>query len=456
MVELRSGRRVENEEILSASGARVDTSRGRTLERLEAPAPPAPPPPQIRELRNPAKVKMRSACAWFTAFVFDPTAGNDIYLWKSRFRCAPIVSLQWYQSQVAGTFGMRFCRFALCMSRHVCRVRGSHMGCALAAWYVEGVSGTNAFAKNPSCRRLTINGGRTAACKVPPSRRFHFLRQSKMGRFLQVFGVSPGFSGRCGAMAGDLRHRRRRPRLPEAARGPARPPSAEGRRRLGFHPSRAPLRSGGGGDPARAARRPRAGRSRIPRGSARGLAEMEESTMQDLHGDRVTSSKCIRCGAAIYSPCLWITNWLRLMAFSLIVIVRLVLGNNWFLCFYRIYIAPASFGLVPRDLPYPARTWAGAEGDLQLDRPFGIDRGSVEPEESGCHRLQLGAQICHLYIALIEENVRSCSTIHQDSMHTVPVNVCTNDKRVIVGKAEVEDVVLGERYNTVRLGGRAP
>ncbi|MQL75069.1 hypothetical protein Taro_007444 [Colocasia esculenta] len=60
MVELRSGRRVENEEILSASGARVDTSRGRTLERLEAPAPPAPPPPRIRELRNPAKVKMRS------------------------------------------------------------------------------------------------------------------------------------------------------------------------------------------------------------------------------------------------------------------------------------------------------------------------------------------------------------------------------------------------------------
>ncbi|MQM00722.1 hypothetical protein Taro_033462 [Colocasia esculenta] len=56
MVELRSGRRVENEEIPSASGARVDTSRGRTLERLEAPAPPAPPPPRIREFRNPAKV----------------------------------------------------------------------------------------------------------------------------------------------------------------------------------------------------------------------------------------------------------------------------------------------------------------------------------------------------------------------------------------------------------------
>ncbi|MQM00391.1 hypothetical protein Taro_033112 [Colocasia esculenta] len=55
MVELRSGRRVENEEIPSASGARVDTSRGRTLERLEALAPPAPPPPRIRELRNPAK-----------------------------------------------------------------------------------------------------------------------------------------------------------------------------------------------------------------------------------------------------------------------------------------------------------------------------------------------------------------------------------------------------------------
>ncbi|MQL89297.1 hypothetical protein Taro_021878 [Colocasia esculenta] len=55
MVELRSRRRVENEEIPSASGARVDTSRGRTLERLESPVPPVPPPPRIRELRNPAK-----------------------------------------------------------------------------------------------------------------------------------------------------------------------------------------------------------------------------------------------------------------------------------------------------------------------------------------------------------------------------------------------------------------
>ncbi|MQM22385.1 hypothetical protein Taro_055437 [Colocasia esculenta] len=55
MVELRSERRVETEEIPSASGARVDTSRGRTLERLEAPAPPVFPSPRIREFRNPAK-----------------------------------------------------------------------------------------------------------------------------------------------------------------------------------------------------------------------------------------------------------------------------------------------------------------------------------------------------------------------------------------------------------------
>ncbi|MQM15447.1 hypothetical protein Taro_048388 [Colocasia esculenta] len=55
MVELRSGRRMETEEIPSASGARVDTSRGRTPERLEALAPPALPPPRIREFRNPAK-----------------------------------------------------------------------------------------------------------------------------------------------------------------------------------------------------------------------------------------------------------------------------------------------------------------------------------------------------------------------------------------------------------------
>ncbi|MQL79499.1 hypothetical protein Taro_011937 [Colocasia esculenta] len=60
MVELRSRRRVEKEEIPSASGARVDTSRGRTLEWIEAPAPPAPPPPRIRELRNPAKVISKS------------------------------------------------------------------------------------------------------------------------------------------------------------------------------------------------------------------------------------------------------------------------------------------------------------------------------------------------------------------------------------------------------------
>ncbi|MQM11802.1 hypothetical protein Taro_044712 [Colocasia esculenta] len=55
MVELRSGRYVETEEIPSASGARVDTSRGRTLERLEA---PALPPPRICEFRNPAKVSV--------------------------------------------------------------------------------------------------------------------------------------------------------------------------------------------------------------------------------------------------------------------------------------------------------------------------------------------------------------------------------------------------------------
>ncbi|MQM05926.1 hypothetical protein Taro_038742 [Colocasia esculenta] len=55
MVELRSGRRVETEEIASVSGARVDTSRGGTPEQLEAPAPPVLPPPRIREFRNPTK-----------------------------------------------------------------------------------------------------------------------------------------------------------------------------------------------------------------------------------------------------------------------------------------------------------------------------------------------------------------------------------------------------------------
>ncbi|MQM09524.1 hypothetical protein Taro_042399 [Colocasia esculenta] len=63
MVELRSER---HEEIPSASGARVDTSRGRTLERLEAPAPPAPSPPWIRELRNPAKIENRNFNASLT------------------------------------------------------------------------------------------------------------------------------------------------------------------------------------------------------------------------------------------------------------------------------------------------------------------------------------------------------------------------------------------------------
>ncbi|MQM09969.1 hypothetical protein Taro_042855 [Colocasia esculenta] len=78
MVELRSGRRVENEEIPSASGARVDTSRGRTLERLEAPAPPAPPPPRIRELRNPAKVKMRSACLRKSPLTMDSHMADEL------------------------------------------------------------------------------------------------------------------------------------------------------------------------------------------------------------------------------------------------------------------------------------------------------------------------------------------------------------------------------------------
>ncbi|MQL96409.1 hypothetical protein Taro_029087, partial [Colocasia esculenta] len=63
MVELRSGRCVETEKTMSTSGARVDTSRGRTPERLEAPAPPALPPPRIREFRNPAKVKIGSSCS---------------------------------------------------------------------------------------------------------------------------------------------------------------------------------------------------------------------------------------------------------------------------------------------------------------------------------------------------------------------------------------------------------
>ncbi|MQM15361.1 hypothetical protein Taro_048307 [Colocasia esculenta] len=34
-----------------------------------------------------------------------------------------------------------------------------------------------------------------------------------------------------------------------------------------------------------------------------GLAEMEESTMQGLPGDRITSSKSIRCETAICFPC---------------------------------------------------------------------------------------------------------------------------------------------------------
>ncbi|MQL76860.1 hypothetical protein Taro_009251 [Colocasia esculenta] len=55
MVELRSGRRVETEEIPSASEVHVDTSRGQTPERLKAPVPLALPPPQVREFRNPAK-----------------------------------------------------------------------------------------------------------------------------------------------------------------------------------------------------------------------------------------------------------------------------------------------------------------------------------------------------------------------------------------------------------------
>ncbi|MQM11033.1 hypothetical protein Taro_043935 [Colocasia esculenta] len=71
MVELRSGRRVENEETPSASGARVDTSRGRTLERLEAPAPPAPPPPRIRELRNPAKLVLATGMGANIYFAYN-------------------------------------------------------------------------------------------------------------------------------------------------------------------------------------------------------------------------------------------------------------------------------------------------------------------------------------------------------------------------------------------------
>ncbi|MQL92741.1 hypothetical protein Taro_025371 [Colocasia esculenta] len=71
MVELRSGRRVETKEIPSTSGVHVDTSRGWTPERLEAPAPPALLPPRVREFRNPAKVKIRSSYARVLHFLFD-------------------------------------------------------------------------------------------------------------------------------------------------------------------------------------------------------------------------------------------------------------------------------------------------------------------------------------------------------------------------------------------------
>ncbi|MQM19493.1 hypothetical protein Taro_052498 [Colocasia esculenta] len=94
MVELRCGRRMETEEISSASGARVDTSRGRTPEWLEAPAPPALPPPQIREFHNPAKVKIGSSYMRVLRFCSIPTAGKDIYRRESHFRCALIDSLQ--------------------------------------------------------------------------------------------------------------------------------------------------------------------------------------------------------------------------------------------------------------------------------------------------------------------------------------------------------------------------
>ncbi|MQM09311.1 hypothetical protein Taro_042183 [Colocasia esculenta] len=57
---------METEEIPSAFGVRVDTSRGRTPERLEAPAPPALPPPQILKTKYAAikKLKGMSGVGW--------------------------------------------------------------------------------------------------------------------------------------------------------------------------------------------------------------------------------------------------------------------------------------------------------------------------------------------------------------------------------------------------------
>ncbi|MQL96209.1 hypothetical protein Taro_028883, partial [Colocasia esculenta] len=82
MVELRSGRRVVTEEIQSVSRALVDTSRGRTPERLEATAPPAQPPPRIREFRNPAKVltlhRYDTALNWTTVEKRPPCS----HLWE--------------------------------------------------------------------------------------------------------------------------------------------------------------------------------------------------------------------------------------------------------------------------------------------------------------------------------------------------------------------------------------
>ncbi|MQM13979.1 hypothetical protein Taro_046905 [Colocasia esculenta] len=103
MVELRSGRRVETEEIPSASGVRVDMSRGRTPERLKAAVPPALPPPRVREFRNPAKqrsevnrknkgVQKIFHCAGTQTFAGICKAEGLLFCWKLLNRAVAVDS----------------------------------------------------------------------------------------------------------------------------------------------------------------------------------------------------------------------------------------------------------------------------------------------------------------------------------------------------------------------------
>ncbi|MQL80991.1 hypothetical protein Taro_013434 [Colocasia esculenta] len=168
------------------------------------------------------------------------------------------------------------------MNRQVCRVLGSHMGCALPVWYMEVVPGTKGFAKNPLWHRSALCRGHTTPCNMPPP---CFLDSPGRGAFCNFWGFFEIFW----AFGG---HGRRPPAssAPSTAAGGG--AGAGGRRRLGFHPSRMPPPFGRRG-------RPRPGCPRVAHGQRAGPPAVQKK----LEAVAIWSSSPGQCAKLVMGAC---------------------------------------------------------------------------------------------------------------------------------------------------------